>query len=88
MTDRELHRLSRRDLLELLITQEQENRKLRGELARAQAALEDRTITVAQAGTMAEAAMRLNGVFEAADRAAQQYLDNLRFSKEGMCHGE
>ena len=27
---------------------------------------------------MAEAALRLNGVFEAADRAAQQYLENIR----------
>ena len=31
-----------------------------------------------QAGTMAEASMKLNGVFEAADRAARQYLENIR----------
>ena len=27
---------------------------------------------------MAEAALQLNGVFEAADRAAKQYLENIR----------
>jgi len=31
---------------------------------------------------MAEAALRLNHVFEAADQAARQYLENIRFLAE------
>lgn len=83
MTDKELRRLSRRDLLEMLVAQEKENRKLRQELAEARAKLQDRSIAIAQAGTMAEAAMALNGVFEAADRAARQFLDNIKVRAEG-----
>lgn len=83
MTDKELRRLSRRDLLEMLVAQEKENRKLRQELAEARAKLQDRSIAISQAGTMAEAAMALNGVFEAADRAARQFLDNIKVRAEG-----
>ena len=78
MTDKELRRLSRRELLEMLVTATEENERLRGELAQARAELERRRILLDKSGSMAEAALRLNGVFEAADRAAQQYLENIR----------
>lgn len=78
MTDKELRRLSRRELLEMLVTATEENERLRGELAQARAELESRRILLDKSGSMAEAALRLNGVFEAADRAAQQYLENIR----------
>lgn len=82
MTDKELHRLSRKELLEMLLAQIQENEKLKEELRRAQRQLSDRRLLQENAGSMAEAAMRLNAVFEAADRAAQQYLENVRLSAE------
>ena len=78
MTDKELHRLSRKELLEMLLAQTQENEKLKEELRRAERQLSDRRLLQENAGSMAEAAMRLNAVFEAADRAAQQYLENVR----------
>ena len=82
MTDKELHRLSRKELLEMLLAQIQENEKLKEELCRAERQLSDRRLLQENAGSMAEAAMRLNAVFEAADRAAQQYLENVRLSAE------
>lgn len=78
MTDRELRRLSRAELLEMLIAQIEENEQLNQKLQEAQAALADRKIAIDQAGTLAEAALQLNGVFEAADQAARQYLENIR----------
>ena len=72
MTDRELKRLSRAELLELLLDQTKENRRLRRRLKAAEEELAGRRIAVEQAGTMAEAALKLNGVFEAADRAVRQ----------------
>jgi hypothetical protein len=33
---------------------------------------------VSEAGSLAEAALKINHVFEAADAAAQQYLDSIR----------
>ena len=82
MTDKELHRLSRKELLEMLLAQIQENEKLKEELRRAERQLSDRRLLQENVGSMAEAAMRLNAVFEAADRAAQQYLENVRLSAE------
>lgn len=78
MTDRELRRLSRGELLEMLIEQTEENRQLKIRLEQAEAQLRDRRIEIQKAGTLAEAALRLNRVFEDADKAAQQYLENLR----------
>ena len=40
--------------------------------------LEDREVTLSSCGTLAEAALKLNGIFEDADRAAEQYLESLR----------
>ncbi|MCD8084127.1 MAG: DNA repair protein [Clostridiales bacterium] len=82
MTDKELKRLSRSELLEMLIIQMEENEELKKKLAETEKALVDRRIEVAQAGTLAEAALRLNGIFEAADRAAAQYLENIRSRAE------
>lgn len=42
-----------------------------------------RVIELAEAGSIAEAALKLNGVFEAAQEAAEQYLQNVkRLSEE------
>ena len=78
LTERELKRLSRAELLELLLAQTEENEQLKKRLQAAEKALSDRKIIMAEAGTMAEAALRLNGVFESVDRAARQYLENIR----------
>ena len=84
MTNRELRRLSRRELLTILIEQLEENEKLRSSLEKAEMELQNRQIILEQAGTMAEAALQLNGVFVAADRAAKQYVVNVRrMAKEG-----
>ena len=79
MTDKELRRLSRSELLEMLIAQTEENRQLKIRLERAEAQLRDRRIAVEKAGSLA---LQLNRVFEAADKAAQQYLENVRLMSE------
>lgn len=78
MTDKELRRLNRRELLEILLAEMEENEALKERLGEAEAALADRRIEMEKAGSLAEAALKLNGVFEAADRAARQYLENVR----------
>lgn len=85
MTDKELRRLSRAELLEMLLEQMEINEDLNRQLEEAEAALEERRIAIEQAGTLAEAALTLNGVFEAADRAARQYLDNIRCMAQESC---
>lgn len=77
MTDKELKKLNRNDLLQMLLDQGRELRDLKEKYAAAEAALADRTIRLDQAGSIAEAALQLNGVFEAAQEACRQYTDSL-----------
>ena len=67
-----LRKLSKLQLLELLAQQEKELQALRKELAEKNAALEDRRIQIENAGSIAEAALKINEVFEAAQKAADQ----------------
>lgn len=84
MTNRELRRLSRAELLEILTAQTEENDELRRRLEEAEKLLEDRCVCVERAGTLAEASLRLNEVFSAADGAARQYLENVQcLAREG-----
>ncbi len=84
MTDQELKKLSRKDLLELLISQGRERDGLQAELEKTKAALRERQLCMEETGSIAEAALRLNGVFEAAQAAAQQYLENARQRSESV----
>ena len=78
MTERELRKLSRIDLLQLLLKEIKENEKLRKERKVLQEALDNKEIRIQEAGSIAEAAVQLNGIFEAAEQAASQYLENMR----------
>lgn len=77
MTEKELRKLNRRDLLEMLIMQAKRTEELQNQLTEATKQLEDRELTVNNAGSMAEAALKLNGIFEAADAAAAQYIKSV-----------
>ena len=77
-----LRKLSKLQLLELLAQQERELQALRKELEEKNAALDDRRIQVEKAGSIAEAALKLNEVFEAAQRAADQYLESVKSAWE------
>ena len=82
MTEKELRRLSRTDLLELLLAQRRENEQLRCVLDQTQAQLADRTIKIDKAGSIAEASLQLSGIFTAAQDSCQYYLDNIRLLSE------
>lgn len=88
MTEYELKKLKREDLLELLIAQKKENEALRSKLDQAMGLLKSRRITLETAGSIAEASLQLNGVFEAAQNAAAQYLENIQYlsdEQEKIC---
>ncbi len=78
MEEKDLRKLSRTELLELLISQTRRVEELEAQLAEARGQLEQRQIAIDQAGTLAEASLKLNGVFDAAEQAAAQYLENIR----------
>ena len=82
MTERELRRLSRTDLLELLLAQRRENEQLRCILDQTQSQLSDRTIKIDNAGSIAEASLQLSGIFAAAQDSCQYYMDNIKLLSE------
>lgn len=128
MTDKELHKLSRREILQIMLTQGKETEEWRRQLDEREEELrvmtenyerlkkrldlkdeqikelkatlakerEDRRIELEEAGSIAEAALRLNGIFNAAQKAAEQYLYNIKLlhnkkiaeeqRKEGSVH--
>ena len=84
MTEKEIRRLSRADLLEMLIEQSVELETLREKCAQAEQKLEKRELNMAKVGTLAEACLRFNGVFDAADAAAQEYMEAVRARMESQ----
>ncbi len=78
MTDKELKRIGRAELLELLLAQSEENEALQIRIEELEQELRHREIIIANAGTIADAAFQLNGVFDAAGAAAVQYLENIK----------
>lgn len=76
--DKELKKMSRMELLQLLILEAKKNADLEEENRKLKEALQSREIHIQQSGTLAEAALRLNGVFEAAEAAVRDYLYNIK----------
>lgn len=88
MTEKELKKLSRADLLKLLISQSQQTAALQEELKETRKKLEDKTLAIEEAGSIAEAALKLNDVFASTENAAQQYLENIQLlsqRQEDIC---
>lgn len=75
MTDKEFRRLSRADLIEIIYELQQSEKMLQKENEDLKLKLEDRRVTVSEAGSLAEVLARLNGLFEAAQATADGYRD-------------
>lgn len=82
MTDKELQRLNRGELLQMLIGQMEENKDLQEKLQKMEEELRNRKITIENSGSLAEAALSLNHIFQDADSAAKEYLDNIKRMNE------
>ena len=77
MTEKEMKRLSRAELLELLLIQTRETERLKVKLEAARQQLANREIQIRESGSLAEAVLVVNGVVDAAQAAATQYLENI-----------
>lgn len=78
MVNKELRKLSRTELLKMLLEQSKEVENLKQELEISQEKLKSRKLEVKQAGSIADAALQVNKVFETAQKAADQYLENIQ----------
>ncbi len=68
----------KRDVEFLKAEHEKETQLLKEELEKVKKSLQNREIAINEAGSIAMAALQLNGVFEAAQAASQQYIENIR----------
>ena len=82
MTDREVRRMSRKELIEIIYRYQALERSLRAENTALRRSLDERRLRLERAGSIAEAALSLNRVFESAQAAAEQYLEELRRLEE------
>lgn len=75
MNEKDLKKLNRYQLLELLVVQTQRADQLQKELDQMRIKLEDQNIRLSKLGSIAEASLQITGIFEAAQKAADMYLD-------------
>lgn len=82
MTDKQLRKLSRSELLEMLLEQTKELERIQKRYQRALEQLENRRLVMDEAGSIAAASLQVNQVFENAQKAADQYLYNMQKLEE------
>ena len=78
MTEKELLKLKRSEMLEIMLAQSREIDELRKELEETKAQLEDKKIKVRKAGSLAEASLQLTNIFVEAQKAADLYVENIK----------
>ena len=74
-------RRTKKELLEILVLQNKRIDELEKELEETKKLLDSKLILINEAGSIAEASLKLNKVFEAAQEAANQYLENIQKKK-------
>ncbi len=78
MTNKELKKLTRTELLELLLAQTERADSLEKEIEELRKKLSEKDIAIQNSGSIAEAALKINDIFNAAQAAADQYLINIK----------
>ena len=78
MTEKELRKLNRYQLLELLVMQTKRDNELQEKLDALEAQIRERDIRLSEIGSIAEASLQLSGVFEASQKAADLYLATVK----------
>lgn len=76
--NKEFRRLGKEDLIEIIYELRKSEEQLQRENETLRQRLADKELKISKAGSIAEAAMQVNGVFEAAQVAADQYLQELK----------
>ena len=88
MRSRDCRHYSRRELIEIIYELERREEKLEKRLERARARLKDRTVRMERAGSLAEVAAVIAGLFEAADETAAMYLAGVKAQEKDVREAE
>ena len=82
MTDKEFKRLNRAQLLDIIYHLQLQVEKLDEEKQALEAELADKRFRLSAAGNIAEASLEMNDCFRSAQRAAEQYLNEIKAIRE------
>ena len=82
MSNKELKRLSRRELVDIIYQLKKSEQEMQEEIESLKKELEDRRIRIATAGSIADAAMSITNVFSTAQKTAELYLREISCMKE------
>ena len=83
MVSKELKKLSRRELVDIIYQLKKNEQLLRDEIASLQEALQDKRIHLSTAGSIAEAAISITNIFSSAQTTADLYLQEIACMKQG-----
>ena len=78
MTDKEFKRLSRSQLIEIIYQLQLKQEELAADNEKLSKALEDKRLRQSKAGNIAEAALEIHDVMQAAQDAAEHYLEEIK----------
>ena len=78
MDNKELKKMNRLELLEILVQQGERIEELEAELKKTKAELASREIRLEKAGSIADAALQITDIFARAQDAADLYLENVK----------
>ena len=81
MVSKELKKLSRRELIEVIYQMKKNEQQLQEKITALEAALEEKRLRISKAGSVAEAAVSVSNVFSAAQEAADLYLREIACMK-------
>ena len=81
MISNELKKLNRRELVDIIYQMKKNEQLLQDEVASLRSELEDKRIRLAEAGSIADAAVSIADVFSAAQTAADLYLHEISCMK-------
>ena len=84
MDDKDLRHLGRAELIEIVYEQQKRLEQAEARVAELQESLGKRDLDISSAGSIADAALKVNHVFEAAQAAADQYLGSIKAATDGV----
>ena len=82
MINKELKRLSRRELVDIIYQLKKNEQEMQEEIESLKSELQDKRIRISMAGSIADAAMSVTNVFSTAQMTANLYLREISLMKE------
>ena len=82
MTDKEFRKLKRSDLIAIIYEYQKKQEELVKEIGELRAQLESKNLKISKAGSIAEAVVGLDLLFETAQKTADDYVEQIRLANE------